>query len=65
VIGGQNRDKGFTDLINGTSRVEGPFRNYSDAERVWKSHTEETRSDAQTRYTIVTCAANPRRQQAA
>ena len=64
VIGGQYRDMAFAQLVAGTSRIEGPFRSYEEAERVWKSHAMESRSDACTRYTIVASAANPRRQAA-
>ena len=49
VIGGEYRDMRFTDLVNGTSRIEGPYRTYEEAEQVWKSHAMESRSNACTR----------------
>ena len=64
VIGGEYRDMRFTDLVSGTSRIEGPYRSYEEAEQVWKNHAMESRSNACTRYTIVASATNPRRQAA-
>jgi hypothetical protein len=64
VVGGRYNDMSFSQMVEGTKRIEGPFRNYTEAEAAWRAHTDETRSDACIRYTIVACAPNPRRQAA-
>jgi hypothetical protein len=64
VIGGTYRDLTFSQLLDGTSRVEGPFPNYDAAQRVWKERTLASRSEACTRFTIASHAQDPRRQAA-
>ena len=62
VIGGTYRDLTFSQLVDGTSRVEGPFPTYETAQRVWKERALESRSEACTRFTIAGQAMDPRRQ---
>jgi len=62
VIGGEYRDLTFSQLIDGTSRVEGPFQTYEDAHRVWRDRTKASQSEACTRFTIASQASDPRRQ---
>lgn len=62
VIGGEYRDLTFTDLVSGTSRIEGPFPTYEAAQRVWRDRTQESRSIACMRFTIASQASDPRRQ---
>ncbi len=64
VVGGQYSDTRFTDLIKGTQSVDGPFSSYEQAESAWKTTTQQHRSDACARFTIVACAPNPRRKAA-
>jgi hypothetical protein len=64
VVGGRYNDMSFSRVVDGTQRIEGPFNSYTEAEQAWKAHTNDTRSDACMRYTIVACAPNPRRQAA-
>ncbi len=39
VIGGIFTSTGFTALEPGSAEMHGPFGEYSDAERAWKSNT--------------------------
>jgi hypothetical protein len=64
VIGGTYRDLTFSQLIDGTSRVEGPFQTYEAAQRVWRECTQASRSEACTRFTIAGQVTDPRRQAA-
>ena len=57
VIGGEYRDTSFVDLIDGTSRVFGPFRDYNEARAQWGEQSMARRSEATTRFTIVSNAA--------
>ena len=56
VIGGEYQTLEFDRLIDGTSRVSGPFRDIKSAREVWREWSEATRAQAATRYTIVTNA---------
>ena len=62
VIGGEYSDSGFNQLVQGAGRALGPFANYAEAEQVWREETGSSRHEAFTRYTIVSCAPNPRRE---
>ena len=53
VIGGEYRDLEFRDVVDGTTRVYGPYGNYSDARSIWHEHSQASRSAAAVRYTIV------------
>jgi len=64
VIGGEYRCLEFREL-NGEAASLGPFNSYEEAERVWRERAESTRGQANTRFTIVATAPNPRRLQAA
>lgn len=61
VIGGEYSCLEFRQ-IDGAPRTLGPFESYEAAEKVWRDRAESSRSSASTRYSIVTTAANPRRQ---
>ncbi len=53
VIGGEYRDTGFQHIVDGTSRVYGPFTTYDEARSAWRDQANETRHLATTRFTIV------------
>ncbi len=53
VIGADYRDMQFNEVVDGTSQVHGPFRDYRDAATVWREQAMATRYRATTRYTIV------------
>jgi hypothetical protein len=61
VIGGEYKDADFNDIEEGSHRVFGPFFSYEEAEGVWRQRSERTRSQAYTRYQIVSSAHNPMR----
>ncbi|MBV9520675.1 MAG: DUF4170 domain-containing protein [Hyphomicrobiales bacterium] len=63
VIGGVYRDPEFQDMDLSTSTVHGPFRDYDEANHVWRERSMETRSQAATRFAIVVSAQNPRASQ--
>lgn len=62
VIGGEYDCEAFQSLIPGTESVFGPFRDYDEANQVWRERSLASRSSAQTRYSIVASAPNPARQ---
>jgi hypothetical protein len=53
VIGGEYTDTRFSQLIDGTEQLFGPFGNQSEARAVWDKIASETRSIGTARYTIV------------
>ena len=57
VIGGEYKDQDFTNVIEGTLQVHGPFGNYSQASTVWREQSMAHRYQAMTRYTIATNAS--------
>lgn len=62
VIGGRYSDLEFTQIIEGTAHVLGPFNEYDEAQQVWRECSRASRSDATARYAIVTNASNPTQQ---
>jgi hypothetical protein len=60
VIGGEYRDTDFDDMDPATSTVHGPFRDYDEANRVWRERSMATRWQHNTRYAVVVSAPNPR-----
>jgi hypothetical protein len=62
VIGAEYRDVSFEELIEGTSRVYGPYGDYDEARSIWRERSLESRFEAAKRYTIVSNAeqAKPR-----
>jgi hypothetical protein len=60
VIGGEYRDLEFRDVIEGTTRVLGPFGSYHDARVVWHERSQASRAVATARYTIVSNAMGDR-----
>lgn len=58
VIGAEYRDTNFDQLIEGTSRVYGPFAEYDRAKEIWRERSLASRCEAATRYTIVTNGAS-------
>ena len=57
VIGGEYKDPNFTNVIEGTLQVHGPFGCYSEASTVWREQSMAHRYQAMTRYTIATNAS--------
>ena len=53
VIGADYSDMQFNDVIEGTSRVLGPYGDYRHATSVWREQAMATRYQATTRFTIV------------
>lgn len=53
VVGGEFRSIAFDELLDGSGRVLGPFDSQSAAEQVWRSTSEEHRSQCNVRFTIV------------
>jgi len=43
VIGGEYRDTDFDDMDPAISTVHGPFRDYDEANRVWRERSMATR----------------------
>jgi hypothetical protein len=60
VIGADYTDFKFEDVIEGTSRVLGPYAQYGQANTAWREVAQESRYRATTRFTIVTDAAPAR-----
>jgi hypothetical protein len=60
VVGGEYQSFEFDVVVDGTSRVLGPFPDIERAREVWRECSEATRSQAKTRYCIVTDAASER-----
>ncbi len=52
VVGGEFSDTGFTDLVNGSGEIMGPYIDRAEAERAWSEVATETRSSCCTRYSI-------------
>jgi hypothetical protein len=61
VIGGEYNDAEFTEIEAGSHRTYGPFFSYDDANIKWRECSERSRSQAYTRYQIVSSAHNPQR----
>lgn len=59
VIGGEYDSVDFHEVVPGTARVFGPFPSYDDAKQVWRERSLASRSQATTRYSIVSNAAAP------
>jgi hypothetical protein len=53
VVGGQFRSLGFDEIVGGTERLFGPFDTRDDAERTWRSISEQHRAQCTVRFTIV------------
>jgi hypothetical protein len=64
VIGGEYQCVEFQEVVPGTERLFGPYRSYEEADRKWRERASASRSSATTRYSIVSSAPNPARQQA-
>jgi hypothetical protein len=52
VVGGEYTSCEFETLIQGTERVIGPFESRMEAERTWRTLSEDHRPQAQIRFTI-------------
>jgi len=52
VVGGEYSCMAFKTLKNGAPQVLGPFEDRDAAREVWKRVSQETRSNATTRYAI-------------
>ncbi len=57
VIGGKYADTRFNEMIEGTSRLAGPFPNRDQALGEWRRLATETKADCLTRFSI---AVEPR-----
>lgn len=53
VIGNEYRDMEFRQIVDGTTRVHGPFGDYEEARIVWRERSLASRAQATARYTIV------------
>ena len=56
VVGGEHQTKAFDRLVDGTSRMLGPFKDIDRVRQVWRAWSEAARAQASTRYTIITNA---------
>lgn len=52
VVGGEFTSCDCETIVKGTERVVGPFESRSEAERTWRSLSEDHRPQAQVRFTI-------------
>lgn len=52
VVGGEYTSCDCETIVHGTERVVGPFESRSDAERTWRTLSEDFRPQAQVRFTI-------------
>ena len=57
VIGAEYGDIDFTQPVDGTAQLHGPFGSYQEATLVWRERATESRHKALMRYTIVSDAA--------
>ena len=53
VIGADYGDMDFTQPVDGTAEVHGPFGSYNAAKLAWRERATESRYKALTRFTIV------------
>ena len=52
VVGGEYKDTRFSELMDGTQKMYGPFESYDKARANWQSQAEATRSNCHMRFTI-------------
>ncbi|MET0597454.1 MAG: hypothetical protein ABWZ57_06245 [Mesorhizobium sp.] len=52
VVGGEYTSCDCDTIVQGTERVVGPFDNRNEAERTWRTLSEDHRPQAQVRFTI-------------
>ena len=52
VVGGKYRDSSFSELVDGSGRVMGPYPDRGAALVAWRRVAEETRSDFYARFTV-------------
>jgi hypothetical protein len=52
VVGGEYTSCDCNTIVQGTERVIGPFESRMEAERTWRSVSEDHRPQAQVRFTI-------------
>ncbi|AWM85610.1 hypothetical protein [Microvirga sp. 17 mud 1-3] len=52
VVGGEYTSCDCEQLVQGTERVVGPFESRHEAERTWRTLSEDHRPQAQVRFTI-------------
>ena len=57
VIGADYRDMQFSQVVDGSSQVLGPYADYREANSAWREQAMATRYRATTRFTIVVNAA--------
>ena len=57
VIGADYRDVNFSEVVDGSSQVIGPFADRQQAVSVWRQQAMATRYKATTRFTIVVNAS--------
>jgi hypothetical protein len=53
VVGGEYRSLDFSEIIDGTQRLLGPYAERDAAERSWREVSERNRSHCTVRFTIV------------
>jgi hypothetical protein len=52
IVGGEYTNTEFSELVNGTARVKGPFLDRDAAVQAWRRLISETRHQCLARYTI-------------
>jgi hypothetical protein len=52
VVGGEYTSCECETIVRGTERVIGPFESRTEAERTWRTLSEDHRPQAQVRFTI-------------
>ncbi len=52
VVGGEYTSCDCETIVKGTERVIGPFESRTEAERTWRTVSEDHRPQAQVRFTI-------------
>jgi len=53
VIGSEFTGTDFSQVVDGTQCVHGPFASYDDARHTWRERANATRASCHVRYTIV------------
>lgn len=52
IVGGEYTNTEFSELVNGTARVKGPYLDRDTAIEAWRRLTSDTRHQCLSRYSI-------------
>jgi len=52
IVGGEYTDTAFSELVNGTEQVKGPYVDHDTAVQAWRRLTSETRHQCLSRFTV-------------